>query len=140
MADRRMGGAEPRRERQLEPRDALAICSFIVGAAAIGVALSPLAVSSALPRGCQAASLEWRALNAKSAWNICCAMQPLPFGGSVLQFQQSPLGLGGPIGGARLGAGDQWRLDPASSSATVESLRRAGGAGSGPVEWRLDSP
>jgi hypothetical protein len=48
MSDRRIGGAEPRRGRKLEPRDALAICGFIVGAAAIGAALSPLAVLCAL--------------------------------------------------------------------------------------------
>jgi len=48
MTERRIGGAELRRGRELEPRDALAICGFIVGAAAIGAVLSPLAVLCAL--------------------------------------------------------------------------------------------
>jgi hypothetical protein len=48
MSDRRIGGVELRRRRELEPRDALAICSFIVGAGAIGAALSPLALLCAL--------------------------------------------------------------------------------------------
>jgi hypothetical protein len=48
MFERCIGGAELRRGRVLEPRDVLAIFGFIVGAAAIGAALSPLAVLCAL--------------------------------------------------------------------------------------------
>jgi hypothetical protein len=48
MFERHMGGAELGRGRRFELRDALAICGFIVGAAAIGAVLSPLAVLCAL--------------------------------------------------------------------------------------------
>jgi hypothetical protein len=48
MFERHTNGAELRRGRQLQPRDAFAICGFIVGAAAIGAVLSPLAVLCAL--------------------------------------------------------------------------------------------
>jgi hypothetical protein len=48
MSERRIGGAELRLGRELQLRDALAICGFFVGAAAIGAALSPLAILCAL--------------------------------------------------------------------------------------------
>jgi len=48
VSERRIGGSQQHRGRELQPRDALALCGFIVGAAAIGAALSPFAVLCAL--------------------------------------------------------------------------------------------